>query len=53
MADQGFVIITARKEVPDRETARLIYELIKTRLADKPEVKITGTFSNHFDLDGE
>ncbi len=51
MADRGYVIITARKEVPDRDTARAIYDLVKQRMADRPDVVITGHFSNHFDLD--
>jgi len=50
MADQMFVIITLRKEVPDRETARLVYDLVKQRLADRPDVQVTGLCSNHFDL---
>lgn len=53
MADKGYVIITARKEVPDRAQARLIYDLVKERLADRPDVDLTGMFSNHFDLDQE
>lgn len=48
--DKGYVVITLRKEVPDRDTARLIYDLIKERLADRPDVDIKGQFSNHFDL---
>lgn len=51
MADKAYVIITARKEVPDRDQARLIYDLVKERLADRPDVKLTGQFSNHFDLE--
>jgi len=53
MADQGFVIITLRKEVPDRDQARLIYDLVKQRLVDRPDVIVTGHFSNHFDLTQE
>jgi len=51
MSDKMFVIITLRKEVPDRETARQIYDLVKSRLSDRPDVEITGMASNHFDLD--
>lgn len=51
MADQMFVIITLRKEVPDRDTARAIYDLVKTRMEDRPDVIVTGHASNHFDLD--
>lgn len=45
------VIITLRKEVPDRETGRAIFDLVKERLADQTDVKVTGHVSNHFDLD--
>lgn len=51
MADQMFVIITLRKEVEDRETARAIYDLVKARMTDRPDVTVTGHASNHFDLD--
>ena len=53
MADKAYVVITARKEVPDRDQARVIYDLIKERLLDRPDVELTGHFSNHFDLDNE
>ncbi len=53
MADKAYVIITARKEVPDRVTARQIYDLLKERLADRPDVQLSGHFSNHFDLDND
>lgn len=53
MADKMHVIITLRKEVPDREAARAIYDLVKERLADRPDVIVTGLASNHFDLDEE
>ncbi|MCK5603359.1 hypothetical protein KAR91_15855 [Candidatus Pacearchaeota archaeon] len=51
MLDKGYVIITVRKEVPDRDQARIIYDLVKARLADRPDVKLTGHLSNHFDLE--
>jgi len=53
MADKMDVVITLRREVPDRETGRLIYDIVKNRLADRPDVKITGHVSNHFDLNEE
>jgi len=53
MADKGYVIITARKEVPDRDRAREIYDLVKERLEDREDILLTGLFSNHFDLDVE
>ena len=53
MADKMYVIITARKEVEDRTEARAVYDTVKSRMADKPDVIITGHASNHFDLDQE
>lgn len=50
MADQMHLIITLRRQVPDRDTGHAIYELVKQRLADHPEVIVTGHVSNHFDL---
>lgn len=51
MADKMFLIVTLRKEVPDRETGKAIYDTVKERMADKPEVQINGHVSNHFDLE--
>lgn len=51
MADKGYVIITLRKEVPDRVAGRTIYDLVKAKLADQPDVKVTGHFANHYDFD--
>lgn len=48
MGDKQYLIITLRKEVADRETARAIYDLVKERMADRPDVIITGQTSNHF-----
>jgi len=50
MTDKGYVVITVRKEVPDRETARTLYDLVKQKLSDRPDVEVQGHFSNHFDL---
>ncbi len=49
--DKMYLIITLRKEVPDREAGRAIYDLVKERLEDRPDVEIRGHVSNHFDLD--
>ena len=51
MADKMHVVITLRKEVEDRDEGRFIYDLVKNRLADRPDVEIRGLVSNHFDLD--
>lgn len=41
-------IITIRKSVEDQEAAIALYEQVKSRLADKPGLKLTGHCSNHF-----
>lgn len=51
MPDKMYVIITLRKEVADRDAARAVYDLVKTRMTDRPDVTVTGHASNHFDLD--
>lgn len=51
MADKMFLIITVRKEVPDRDTGKAIYDLVKQRMTDRPDIDIKGHVANHFDLD--
>jgi len=48
MADKMRVVITLTKEVEDRDEGRFIYDLVKNRLADRPDVKVRGLVSNHF-----
>lgn len=50
MADKNFIVVI-RKEVETYEEAQLLYEAVKTKLADKPGLKYTATFSNHFGPD--
>ena len=49
--DKMYVVITLRKEVPDRETGRAIYDLVKSRLEDRPDVEINGHVTNHYNLE--
>lgn len=51
MPDQMYLVITLRKPVPDRETAREISIVVKERLADRPDIQINAHATNHFDLD--
>ena len=53
MADVMQVIITLRKEIPNQDAGRTIYDIVKQRLEDRPDVTITGIISNHFDLNQE
>ncbi len=43
------VVITIRKEVPDRDEARAAYNHVKESLADHDDLKITGHCTNHFE----
>lgn len=47
MATKTFVL-TIRKEVPDYETAQQLYELVKERLADRPGLRYSALYTNHF-----
>lgn len=51
MPEQMKLVITLRKDVPDRDSGEAIYNLVKERLADRPDVIVTGHVTNHFDLD--
>ena len=42
------LIITLRKEVADREEGEAIYEFVKQKLQEKPDIKVTGMVNNHF-----
>lgn len=46
-----YLVITLRKEVPDREAGKTIFELVKARMADRPDVTVTGHVTNHFNLE--
>lgn len=49
--DQMYLIITLQKQVPDRDTGRTIFDLVKERLADRPDITVTGLVTNHFDFE--
>jgi len=51
MADQMYLVITIRKPVPDRETGSTIFQLVKQRLEDRPDLEISGHVTNHFNLE--
>lgn len=50
MAQQMYLVITLRRPVDDQAQGTQIYELIKERLTDRPDVDVTGHVTNHFDL---
>lgn len=49
--DEMYLIITLRKEVADSAEGKAIFDLVKNRLTDKPEIIVTGSVANHFDQD--
>lgn len=53
MADEMQLVVTLRKDVPDRAAGLAIFELIKARMADRPDVIVTGHVTNHFDSENE
>ncbi len=52
MADKIQLIVTLRKEVADIQTAKTLYQAVKTKMADQPDVIITGSISTHMDQPG-
>lgn len=42
------LIITIRKEVADQTEANVIYDIVKQKALEYPEVTISGHTSNHF-----
>jgi len=48
MADKMYIQIHISKEVPDQATGRAIYDMVKERLADRPDVRVSGGVSNTF-----
>lgn len=45
------LIITLRKEVDTPADGKIIADLVKERLEDRPDVKITAHVTNHFNLE--
>lgn len=50
MAETNYLVITLRKIVPDSETGLAAFELVKSRLADRPDIQVTGHITSHFEL---
>ena len=42
------LVITLRKEVANPEEGAQIYELVKQKLEDRPDIKATAHVTNHF-----
>lgn len=51
MAEQMILTIVARKPVADPEEGQQVYEWVKQKLSERPDVEISGHVTNHFDLE--
>ncbi len=47
------ITIALRKEVPDVETAQQLFDLVKQRLEDHPEVTVSGQVTENLELNGQ
>lgn len=43
--------IVLRKEVADRDEGQQVFDLVKQKLADRPEIKVTGQVTDHYGLE--
>lgn len=48
--DKMTLVITLRRDVPDKSTAKNIVQLVKGWMESHPEVTITSHTTDHFDL---
>lgn len=46
-----YLVITLRRMVEDREQGEELFDLVKQKLADRPDITVTGHVTNHFDLE--
>lgn len=46
--DKFVLIITARREIESQEQGHTIFDIVKEKLLDHPEIILTGHISNHF-----
>lgn len=47
------LVITLRKEVSDRDQGKEIFDMVKEKLKDHPDVIVKGHITNHFTESGE
>lgn len=45
------LVITLRKDVADQAEGEQTFELVRQKLEDRPDIKVTGHVTNHFDLE--
>lgn len=42
------LVITIRREVENRDQGKAIYNVVRERLEEHPDLKVTGHVTNHF-----
>ncbi len=47
----GQIVITIQKDVPSQDAAHALWDLIRDRIADHPDLKVTARFINHLNQD--
>jgi hypothetical protein len=50
MPDKMYLIVTLRKEVLNKVSAKTMVEVVKNKLIDHPEINITAHTTDHFDM---
>lgn len=48
MPDKMYLVVTIRKEVADAVEGKALYEIVKQKLSDHPDVQLAGLVTNHF-----
>lgn len=48
--DQLILIITIQKEVPDVNTAKALYQTVKQKVSDQPDIKLHGNLSVRYEV---
>lgn len=51
MSDSAYLVVVLRKPVADEAQALILYDLVKSRLADQPDVEVSGHFTNRYDVE--
>jgi len=53
MAENPCIVIVLRKRVPDNAAGQAIFELVKAKLADRPDIIITGQITDQLTSEPE
>ena len=51
MPESMYIIFTLRKDVPDKETAVQIFDLVKQKLSDRPDISLHAQITTKFSVE--